>query len=565
MKKLYIYILLFSLFSASYAQNYPTGEKEIKDMKNHPLYRDLKSAKISFPQKSTGKNQSTVSFIDNSKHKYFPAVIYQKGGSCSFASGIGYIYNYEYNLANDLDSSLPENIYNYLQVYSFLNEGIDSGGFTIKGWMLVKENGVPAVSSVEISNIFDWYTGYDRYYKGMKRGVESTATIYSDDEGAIERMKQYLIDHGDGSEYGGLIKFSAYSNPMDIFKYNGPRSTDYDAIIPYFGHTGMHSMTVVGFDDSIEYDYNEDGVIQDYEQGAFICVNTWGENWDGYYGCNSHGRFYTPYYAFSTLKQSKKYVPHTPENMGGGTGNGGKGCLVLKTKNNEVDMTLKIKIRHTSRNDFMMEVGVASTNDALYPEKTVVRRFMNHQGGEFTMRGIRGTRYETLEFGLNISDMLQYVSGPDATFFLNISNIPCLNKGEGELLSCSLLDYRYDKDNPVEYIAEIDKPVLANTTVCRAVIRTKAPDIMDGDDLSVDYTVDSFNKKMCIYLNSLNSVDIHIDLLSHNAILIKEIASKTIPAGVSSEIFEFGDLKAGTYWLRFVVGSKYLYKKLILR
>jgi len=564
MKQLFIYIFLFFVLCTSYAQNFPTGEIEISDMKTHYLYKDIKRADISFPHKSSGKSQSNVSFIDNSKLKYFPPIIYQIGGSCAYASGIGYIYNYEYNLVNDLDSSLPENILNYLQIYSYLNKGMDIGGHSIWGWMLAEENGIPFVKDVPLTNVFDWCTGYDKYYNGMDKGVESTAIFYSDEEGEIERMKQYLIDHGNGSEYGGLIQFSAYVFPMDYFQYNGPRSTDYDAIVPYFGDSGMHSMTIVGFDDTVVYDYSDDGIIQDEEKGAFICVNSWGESWDSYYGCDSHGRFYTPYYAFSTLEQSIPGVPHTVGNMGGGTGNGGKGCMILKTKNANVDLTLKVKLRHSSRNDFMLKVGVASTKGALAPEKTVERMFMNHQGGEFTMRSIRGSRYETIEFGLNITDLLQYASGPDITYFLKIINIPSKNEGEGELLSCSLLDYRNDRNNPVEYIAEIIKPVLSSTTACSAVIRTSVPDFNNGEDVSIDYTVDSFNKRLFIYLNALSSVDAQIDLLSDNGILLKEIASKAVPSGASSEVFEFGDLRAGSYWVRVIVGSKYIYKKLIL-
>jgi len=565
MRKLFIYILLTSFFCTSYAQNFPTGEKEIKDMKSHYLYKNIKRANVFFPQKSSGKNQSSVSFIDNSKLKFFPPIIDQIGGSCAFASGIGYIYSYEYNLANNLDSSLPENTYNYLQVYSFINKGLDHGGYPILALMFAKENGVIPVTSAKLTDVFDWHSGYDAYYSAMDKSVESTAIFYSDEEGEIDRMKQYLIDHGDGSEYGGLIQFSARTRPFEMTKYTGPKSTDYDAIIPYFGHDGMHSMTICGFDDTVEYDYSGDGIIQEEERGAFICVNSWGEFYDSRYECNSHGRFYAPYYTFSTLKMSVTGIPRTVENMGGGTGNGGKGCLVVRTQNTDVGITLKIKLRHTSRNDFMLQVGVASTKGALVPEKTVIKGFMNHQGGDHTMRGIRGSRYETIEFGLNISDLLQYVSGPDATYFLKIINKPCHDEGEGELLSCSLLDYRNDRNNPVEYIARLDKPVLSSTTICNAVIKTSAPDLPDGEVLTVDYTIDAFNKKMLIYLNSLTNVDAQIDLLSDNGILLKEIASKTIPSGVSSEVFEFGDHKAGTYWVRVIVGSKYIYKKLILK
>ncbi len=41
-----------------------------------------------------------------------------------------------------------------------------------------------------------------------------------------------------------------------------------------------HRMTIVGYDDSIYFDHNGDGVIQESEKGAFKIVNSWGTSYE---------------------------------------------------------------------------------------------------------------------------------------------------------------------------------------------------------------------------------------------------------------------------------------------
>lgn len=50
------------------------------------------------------------------------------------------------------------------------------------------------------------------------------------------------------------------------------------------GNNGYHAMTIVGYDDNVYFDLNQDGTIQDYERGAFLVANSWGKAYgnDGY-------------------------------------------------------------------------------------------------------------------------------------------------------------------------------------------------------------------------------------------------------------------------------------------
>ena len=416
MKKILLTISIFLCVLAN-AQNYPTGQKIVQNAKTHELYKDIPRA--NFPNRVKRSEADDITFIDNSKNKYFPPVIDQVMGSCAFASGIGYIYNYEYNAANDLDSSTPENIYNYLQVYAFLNGGEDVGGHSLEGWKFLQQNGVPSIKDGKTISHTEWCSGYRAYYNGMEKSMLEYSQFVSDEPGEIEKMKEYLIDHGNGSKVGGLIQFSAWAHPLDPVKYNGPSSTGYDAMIHHFGNDGMHSMTIVGFDDAVEWDFNEDGVIQDEEKGAFICVNSWGDDWGDRQGCNSKGRFYSPYYTFKTLRQSGHNVPYTKYNMGGGTGNGGKNCLIVTPKKAEKRLSLKFNISHDSRNDLEFEVGVAKTKGATKPQYTSKKYFMKHQGGDFPMKGKRFGNLKDIEFGINIDELFEFIgNASDVTYFL---------------------------------------------------------------------------------------------------------------------------------------------------
>lgn len=544
MKKL-LSLLLILLSFGVFAQNtHKFGQQIVEDQKTDSLYNSIKEANIYISNKIS-KADEAVHYVDNSKSKYFPPIISQVGGSCAYASGVGYIYNYEFNALYDLDSSKPENIYNYLQVYAFLNGGEDHGGHAQKGWQFIAQNGVPNIKEAKTKTIFEWHSGYKSYLNGMDKGTASISKFNSGNPGEIEKMKQYLLDKGNG--YGGLIQFSAYADPFDPTLYTGPHSegSDYDAIIPKFGVKGMHSMTIVGFDDEIEWDY--DGEIK---KGAFICANTWGEDWGHYSsGCKTNkGRFYAPYYAFTTLRQGN-----------GGTGNGGKDCLIVTVKKIKADLVMKISLEHSSRNDIELEIGIANSKNATKPTKTISKKFMSHAGGDKPMTAGYGNDSKTLEFALNISELEQFITGTEVTYFLKVINDPKLKKGEGKLLSCSLLDYRDDINKPKVLFADIVKSELKDNNIAIAYISRTLLKLNNDELVNLNCSIDKHNKEMIIDFISLKDTPIKIDLFKKGKFK-KSLVDKVLVKGISSEDIKFDSSIEGSYELRIIVANKYIYK-----
>ena len=59
-----------------------------------------------------------------------------------------------------------------------------------------------------------------------------------------------------------------------------------------WGTTTDHAMTIVGYDDRIEFDINGNGIYGEAsadERGAWILVNSWGKEWgnDGLFTCHT--------------------------------------------------------------------------------------------------------------------------------------------------------------------------------------------------------------------------------------------------------------------------------------
>lgn len=562
MKKIFITALALCTCLMASAQVHPTGLTEMTP-EIAKVYSNIKHANIRDNSMMPGAAEAPITFIDNSTTKYFPPVLKQVGNSCAYASGVGYIYNYEYNALNDLDGKDPENILNYLQVYAFVNGGKDSGGQAYIGWDFIRDNGVTSFKDGRTDTWSQWYSGYEAYYNGMDKGVVSFTKYISNSEDDIKKMKQYLINKNGKASYGGLIQFSAFAHPLAPSLYEGVHKENCDAMIHHFGNKGMHSMTIVGFDDEVGYDYDGNGTIEGAEMGSFICCNSWGADWGTSNGCKtSKGRFYAPYYAFIKLKQSEPGKQYTKGNLGGGTGNGGKACLILNVKKVKPTLVAKIKLAHNSRNDIELEFGVSNIKGATKPEKTISSKFMNHQGGDFNMTGVNDTDYKEIEFGLNISELTEYIDKGNTTFFVKVINATKDLAGKGELVSCSIIDYR--GETPMEYFSLVNYNELTGYKMAVCATQVGYPALEKDVDVNVLCGIDVDNKKLNIHFNAAADSPVQIDII-RNGLVEKELYNKTIKAGKSVEILDLSSLKGTSYTVRIIAGNSFIYNNFKLK
>jgi hypothetical protein len=380
------------------------------------------------------KIRTLPSKVDN-RGKYLRTPFEHQGHPCGIASGISYVFTYEINLLRDLPSNSDENRYPYIYGYDFLNNGSGNAMVSnfIDGYELARTNGIPNVVSMGgFTNGYPtkWLSGYEKYYQAMHNRL---LNYYYFDLKTIDGfmgLKNWIYDHANGSKRGGLGNFNVES--MGVRTVAGTGAAANKTVITSFG-TGAydHSLTVIGYDDSIGYDFNKDGKltndidltsdgkidVADMEKGAFLIMNTH-IVWDD-------GFAYVPYRLFA-LNYSK-----------GGIGRDNKVYCMTVNKNIEPQYTLKVKVTSTSRNKIKIYAGIASSENVSLPIK--FKEFASafkYAGGSFPMEG--DNMSSTIEIGLDVSELVDSIAGNSRAFFLCIDTKSGFS---GTVNKLSLMDY----------------------------------------------------------------------------------------------------------------------------
>lgn len=212
--------------------------------------------------------------VDNSQEIYMREVFSQVDGSCGQASGIAYTYTYEINRlrglsANDTsDNQYPTHFtFNIVRTYSDSTPG---AAFYHWGWKLLKYAGCPNVT--EYGGMYPpesmpwrsrvWKSDYNLYRKAMKNRTSDWSSINATTPEGLDDLKHWLNDHNeDSTSVGGLACFSTYLRGETNWEQINDTifiATELDT------EEGYHAMTIVGYNDTIGWDFNEDDTFNQY-------------------------------------------------------------------------------------------------------------------------------------------------------------------------------------------------------------------------------------------------------------------------------------------------------------
>jgi len=420
--------------------------------------------KLVLPDTYKDRKDPLPSSIDNSTLPYFRPVFAQKNGSCGQASGVGYNFTYEINLERGTTANVPVNQFPTHHTYNFLNDGYDNGSWYFDGWEIIKANGVPDCDTYGgmypvVNTAVTWMNGYEGWDIGMNNRVKNMINIPVSTPEGLETLKQWFVDHADGSANGGVVNFAAGVSGeywTGTLPAGTPNAGQY--VIKMWGSVMNHAMTFTGYDDSIRVDYNSDGRytndldisgdgivdMKDWEIGGLRMVNSWGTTW------GNSGKAWVMYRTLA-LDISE-----------GGIWNNVVSSIRVK---NSFSPSLKIKavVNHNERTDVKIFAGVASDTSATFPEHILPFPLFVYQGGYYGMVGDTNE----IEFGLDITPLLEYVD-PDqpVKYFLCVNEVDLYNYGEGEIVSFSVIDSDsnetvspqsnvYIQDNSTSYISLI--------------------------------------------------------------------------------------------------------------
>ncbi len=373
--------------------------------------------------------------VDN-RNKYMRKPFEHLGHPCAFAATISFAFTYEINRLRDLPSDNDDNLYPYTYGYHFYNRGSQNAmtANILDGFELLMATGAPTNSDMggfTSGYPTKWPNGYDIYYKAMKGRVIEYDYFDCKTEQGIQSLKQWIFDHGSGTDVGGVANFNVSSTGVKTEEIkSGPEAGK--TLITSFGAWDYdHSLTVIGYNDSIQYDLNKDGRstsdiditgdgivdFRDRETGAFLIINSH-IYWDDGYA-------WVPYTLFSV------------SNKQGGIGRDNKVYWMKADEDYEIKYTLKATITCESRDDIKIYAGIAKDENATAPTKTKsYAGAFNYAGGSYPMEGKNMS--STIEIGLDVTDLVDSIGADKGAFFLCIDT---KSGGSGTVNKLSLMDY----------------------------------------------------------------------------------------------------------------------------
>jgi hypothetical protein len=380
--------------------------------------------------------------LDNSGSPYLRPVFNQNSACCGQASGVAYNFTYEINRLRNLPSADTINQYPSHFTWNFQNSGDGYFGVSyLHSFEILKKAGNPNVfdyGGMDNTEGVEWMTGYQKYYNSMLNRVREVSQIKVNSEEGLLTLKHWLHNHLEGSEHGGIASFYAASPWGYNHLPDGSPEAGKIVMTEFQGTAATHAMTIVGYHDSIRYDYNgdgqytnhidlnKDGVVdmKDYEIGGLKFVNSYGDNWGDSGFC---------YMMYKTLADK--------------LGEGGiwNHCVHMLDVKQSVDpkITMKFTIKHDSREKIKITAGVASDTAANLPEHVIHFPIFDYQGGHNFMQGRRQNELNKyLETGLDITPLLGFIEpGQPAKFFLQVAETDPLNEGTGRIIGLTLMDY----------------------------------------------------------------------------------------------------------------------------
>jgi len=404
-------------------------------------FEKLRSIPEIEPPADRGRYRDMPPVVDNSLKPYMRPLIAQVGLECGQASSIGNGFTYEIDWSRNLPANVPQNQYPTHFAYNFINSGNDGGVSFFETWEILKKCGTPNVEDyggMAYGGPTRWISGYENYYNGMLNRITEVRTIHAGTPEGIELLKGWIWDHLDGSSSGGVANFySQYTSPPNVFPPGSPEAGKH--VITAWGSSPNHAMTIVGYNDSIRWDYNNDGLftnnidisgdgvvdVKDWEIGGFKMANTYGS----INGWGDQGYSYMMYKTVGNETESGGIWEHATSVV--------KVKAVYTPK-----LTMKVTLKHTSRKKIRVTTGLSTDTASTEPDYILGFPVFDFQGGDHFMQGGTTNEDKTIEFGLDLNPLLTYVNSDQRVkYFLQVHEYDPSNSSTGEIVTFSVISY----------------------------------------------------------------------------------------------------------------------------
>jgi len=431
------FISLFALICiCGYAQEpFKTTTPQALSIKDQELLMSLPD--LIMPE--SYKNKSLPYKVDHSESEHFRDMFVQSGMSCGQASSTGICFTYEMNAARELEANVNSHLYPTGFVYNW--DAGDWGGNGVSYYHtleVLRTMGTPNQEeyggTIDAGGNYRWMTGYDLYYSTMHNRISHAYKIYVGDADGLLVLKNWINDHLNGDDDGGCaIFYSGVPSPSDVLPAGTEDAGKY-VLTDFYAGTS-HSMAILGYNDSIRFDYNNDGqytnnidingdsqvTMADWEIGGIKMCNTYsgGPAW-------ANGGFC--YIMYKNIADGSFWqdVVH----------------VMTVNPDYEPQLAAKVNMTYTNRKRIKVYAGISLNTASTMPEFLLELPILDYQGGDRYMTGGETEPDKTIEFGLDLTPLLNYIMpGQEAKYFIQVYENDAEGWGTGTINSFSLMNY----------------------------------------------------------------------------------------------------------------------------
>lgn len=318
---------------------------------------------------------SLPDFVDNSALPYFPPIRDQGSiGSCAAFAVTYYQFTYMNAMTRGWDvrdNNDNSNKFSPKWTYNLTNGGKDGGSSFLDVYKVLSENGAatwgefPYIGDTNRDkNYQEWCTDEKVWrnamnYKMDKFGYvnvdDGTDTpVKSPDSNALNDVKK-LLNNGYILTYGTTFETWQYKKTGDDLSTEKDDKFTGQTIVYAQGDNQVqgHIMTVVGYNDDIWVDINDNKIVDPAEKGAFKVANSWSRGW------GNEGFAWLAYDSLNKVS-AVSGAPEIPQRSTiWGSGNTAH-WITVKSSTSEI--IGEITLNHAKRNQIRIELGMEDTD-----------------------------------------------------------------------------------------------------------------------------------------------------------------------------------------------------------
>ena len=362
------------------------------------------------------RSRTLPAAVDNSALDAFPPIRSQGNlGSCAAFSTTYYQWTHMVALAEGWDAKNGGDDYRMSPkwTYTMVNDGTDGGSTSMAPFNVLERHGCaswaqfPYGGSNTPANYRPWCMQTEVWRSALRYRLDAMGSLYGLDRiDGLLALKQMLAN-------GYVLHIATYINSWQFLPGGIPDDPATAADDPYVGQAvchwmngtdGGHGMTIVGYDDAIWVDVDQDGSLDEGEKGALKIANSWGSGW-------RNGGF--AWIAYDALREVSR-VEGAPGNNRISAFDGAIWATVRPDY--APLLTAEGTLSHAERDQLQVTLGRGAVGDA-EPSERAFLAAPSYSGGPWAFDG--GDSAVALTFAFDFSDIAP-PQGTAQRYFLGV-------------------------------------------------------------------------------------------------------------------------------------------------